>query len=472
MDDWAVDVVVAGAGPAGALLAPALVRRGLRVLLVDPQGLRPSPKTLCDFQDHLDPMVVGATCARGVLQGAGQRTTLPAYSQIRADRIAAAARACVDVGALQLAHAAVVDVTPEAADGGLTLRLRPSDDARTARGNSADSNVRARAPAWAPSIRARALIDTTGHNSTLVRRPVRRLAWQTAFGLRIRGTDPALQPGEACFMDWTPPPSGLADARADVPSFLYAIPFADGSVLLEETVLAARPAVDIDLLEARLRARLAARGTVVDEVLETERVSIPMDLPLPEAGQLVAAFGAAAGLVHPTTGFQVARAMARVEAVADAIAGAIADGPAATAEAVLQTLWTPEERARRDLHLFCLEAALHLRTADDAGRFFQRFFTLDGALPWLAGTLSAADTRRAMWQLFGEASWSDRALLVRGALSRHALPVLGGLTAAAFAGAHRAPAVPSMSSMSSMSSTSASTTTSSPRPDLSAGVSP
>ena len=147
--------------------------------------------------------------------------------------------------------------------------------------------------------------------------------------------------------------------------------------------------------------------------------------------------------------------MAHVEEVADAVAGSIQHGAVAVADTVLHTLWTPERRAQRDLQCFCLEAALRLRTNDDAGRFFHRFFGLDDAMAWLGGSLSAAGTRRAMWQLFGEASWADRAMLLRGGLSRQAIPVLSGLAGAAF--------------------TSKTDITPSPRPGLSklsAGVSP
>ena len=443
MDLGDVDVVVAGAGPAGALLAPALCRRGLRVLLVDPQGLQSSPKTLCDFRDHLDPMVVGSTAETVTLRGAGQTTHLPPYSQIRSPRISAAAAACVDDGQLSFRKAAVREPVATK-DGGLEIRLWSSLN-----GHGLDVD---------DVVHARALIDASGHGSDLVQRrqgPRRRLAWQTAFGIRIRGKDPALDAGEVLFMDWSAAVGDVVDGHRHVPSFLYAIPFDDGSILLEETVLAARPAVPLDVLEARLMARLKVRGTVVAELIETERVAIPMDLPLPRGGQAVAAFGAAAGLVHPTTGFQVARTMAHVEEVADAVAGSIQHGAVAVADAVLHTLWTPERRAQRDLQCFCLEAALRLRTNDDAGRFFHRFFGLDDAMAWLGGSLSAAGTRRAMWQLFGEASWADRALLLRGGLSRQAIPVLSGLAGAAF--------------------TSKTDITPSPRPglsNLSAGVSP
>ena len=50
----------------------------------------------------------------------------------------------------------------------------------------------------------------------------------------------------------------------------------------------------------------------VSRVVEEEWSYIPVGGPLPVAGQPVTAFGAAANLVHPATGYSIARRRASV----------------------------------------------------------------------------------------------------------------------------------------------------------------
>ena len=224
--------------------------------------------------------------------------------------------------------------------------------------------------------------------------------------------DAGLGAGTALFMDWS-----RADDVDDEggPSFLYALVDDDGTLLLEETALAARPAASFDVLRARLERRLRRRGTVIEEVIAEERVHIPLDLPLPRRGQSMAAFGLAAGMVHPTTGFQIASAIARADAVADAVVAHLDEGPVGVADAVLDTLWTPERRAARALQLFALEVAVGLDDNAAAAAFFRAFFAQPGALSWLSSTASPSQLRRIMLAMFADAPWSLRARLVGGA---------------------------------------------------------
>ena len=55
-----------------------------------------------------------------------------------------------------------------------------------------------------------------------------------------------MEPGRATLMEWDD--AGLPPSP--VPTFLYALPFPDGSVFVEETVLVARPPVPFEPLEA------------------------------------------------------------------------------------------------------------------------------------------------------------------------------------------------------------------------------
>ena len=84
-------------------------------------------------------------------------------------------------------------------------------------------------------------------------------------------------------------------------------------VFFEETSLVARPAVTLAECERRLKLRLAHLGIDVVEVCADEPPElcyIPMGGPRPDPRQRVVAFGAAAALVHPATGYQLCRALA------------------------------------------------------------------------------------------------------------------------------------------------------------------
>jgi len=92
------------------------------------------------------------------------------------------------------------------------------------------------------------VIDATGS------RPMQRGGGgaQTAYGLTV-DLDTAQRvgvlPGVFTLMDWSRPPT-----------FLYGAPFADGSVLVEETSLYADPPRSLEYLAERLGARLEPHG--------------------------------------------------------------------------------------------------------------------------------------------------------------------------------------------------------------------
>ncbi len=130
---------------------------------------------------------------------------------------------------------------------------------------------------------------------------------------------------------------GLAPAAPGPATFLYAVPLPDGRVLLEETSLARRPGLPFAELRDRLLARLAGHGIDPGDA-DVERVRFPVDAgPVAGSGRVVA-FGAAAGLTHPATGYGVADALRLAPRVADAIA----TGGAAAARRVV---WPARARA-------------------------------------------------------------------------------------------------------------------------------
>jgi lycopene beta-cyclase len=144
------------------------------------------------------------------------------------------------------------------------------------------------------------------------------------------------------------------------------VPVHDGW-LVEETVLAARPAVDPSMLRARLEHRLGPDGReLVDAALRSESVRIPMGGPIPAPSQAVVRFGAAAGFVHPATGYSVAASIR----AAPRVAAAIAEG-----DDVWRAVWPRAHRRARALHDYGLERILRL-DADDTRAFFDAFFDL------------------------------------------------------------------------------------------------
>jgi hypothetical protein len=114
------------------------------------------------------------------------------------------------------------------------------------------------------------------------------------------------------------------------------------------------------------------------QVHEEEWSYIPVGGPLPAEGQAIAAFGAAANLVHPATGFSVSRSLREAPGVADAVAATLRTpgaGAREAAAAVWATLWPAERRRQAAFHLFGMEllTQLDLGATND---FFRTFFAL------------------------------------------------------------------------------------------------
>ena len=139
---------------------------------------------------------------------------------------------------------------------------------------------------------------------------------------------------------------GLWGSSEEVPSFLYAMPLGGNRVFLEETCLVAKPALPFRVLKRRLERRMAAVGIKILKVHEKEWSYIPVGGPLPKGDQYLTAFGAAANLVHPATGFSVSRSLREAPVMAEAAAAALAAGGGAkeVAGAVWKALWPQEKR--------------------------------------------------------------------------------------------------------------------------------
>jgi lycopene beta-cyclase len=336
------DVVIAGGGPAGWALARACARSGLRVTLVAPTNTWPA--TYGMWLDETSVLPAGARWVPARVRGLAR-----GYAVLDNESVLAA---CAHPG-IEVVRARVAAMT--------------ATGARLAHGEV---------------LRAGMVFDATGVLGAANR------VEQTAFGVVVPAERAAsvVAPGEAVFMDWRQPP-GFGEPA----TFLYAVPRPDGRVLLEETCLARRPGLGFAELRDRLHARLGPLDGPV------ERVRFPVDVPPPPllaSGAIP--FGAAAGLVHPATGFSLADTFRLAPAVASAFRG----GPAA----VRRVLWPAPARLVYRLRRRGLATLLSL-TATEHEEFFDLFFALPERRQraYLSGRTDLAGVTAAMAVLFARA---------------------------------------------------------------------
>ncbi|MBS4104041.1 lycopene cyclase family protein [Tsukamurella paurometabola] len=202
---------------------------------------------------------------------------------------------------------------------------------------------------------------------------------------------------EELWMDWRPAPGVPDHAPA---SFLYAVRVSGDAVLLEETCLAGTPAVAVDELEVRLRARLAARDIEAGALYE--RVDFPLSSPGPRRGRGWCGIGARGTTLHPATGYSIAGSLA----FADAAVAAVAAGR--------NPVTTDAVTAHR-LRLAGLRALLTMPPVEQRA-FFEVFFGLPDrhVRAFLSCWSGTTATAAAMAAAFAAAPWGLRRRLARG----------------------------------------------------------
>ena len=403
------DVLVVGSGPAGLAVAAALGATGLRVtnLAPDPRALWPN--TYGVWLDEVEPLGYA-----------------PYLAQVWRDTVADFGRGEIALGRAysRFDNAALQAQLLERCEqvGVMWCRGTAAHAEHTAAGSHLFTTDGAR-------YSARLIVDAGGHFSKLTVRPPGNLAFQTAFGVFGRFSAPLLKPGQLLLLDFRD--DFLTPDERCTPTFLYAMDLGNGRFLAEETSLAHRPGLPMELLKNRLERRLAARGVTVTETLGLERVRFPMNLRLPDPAQRVVGFGGAAGMVHPASGYLVASLLRRAPPLAEAVAQALGQ-PGASPERAAYTAWQalwPRERVReRQLYLFGLEALLTLDSAQTQD-FFSAFFKLPPPLwqGYLSGTLSTAGIIQTMTATFRHAPNRVRRPLIRTALSREGVRLLRAL---------------------------------------------
>ncbi|WP_420881027.1 lycopene cyclase family protein [Rhodococcus sp. (in: high G+C Gram-positive bacteria)] len=366
------DLAVVGLGPAGRALAHRAARAGLSVVAVDPHPDRPWLPTYAAWADELPGWLGADVLRRAVPRPHAWGTRTHVLDRTYAVLDNAALHDALDVAAVHVIRGVAGAVSPN------VVALRDGTD-----------------------VRAHRVVDARGL------RPDPTLAEQTAFGIVLptSAAMPALGDADCWFMDWR---RDNGTTPADPPSFLYAVPLGEDTVLLEETCLVGRPGLPLGELRRRLDVRLDNRGVEPPANLEVERVRFPVHAPRHRSG--TTAFGARAGLVHPGTGYSVA---ASLSAVDDVVAALLAGGDPGKA------LWPWQARAVRSLREVGLSALLSLDPARNA-EFFDAFFALpvERQRSYLSGRDDVRGTATTMWQLFRTVSPPIRRTLALAGVRR------------------------------------------------------
>ena len=395
------DIAVLGSGPAALSVASACARRGASVALIAPEPETPWLPNYCLWTDEVPPGL--QSLAERVWPEAIVTTELGSHT-LRRPYVK------LHTHALQSLYWTFLRAGAARVVSGSATRLEHGDDHTTIH---LDSGV---------TMRARVVVDASGASSPFVNRVHgKAAASQTAYGVMLKPRRHSFDPDRMVLMDYRPA-DGVA---ASLPSFLYVLPFDDGRVFLEETSLAQRPGMPIEVLRARLDTRLASLGLQDAERLGEEHCFIPMGLGLPTPKQRVVPFGAAASMVHPASGYMIAHVLRKADPVAASLVDNLdAADPSAAIAAANASVWPRAQRATWELYSFGLESLLKM-DGDEIARFFHTFFGLPqhAWAGYLGGTLEPAQLGAVMTRFFKNLPASVRWRLLRTGLSAGVAPL-------------------------------------------------
>ncbi|GIL80240.1 hypothetical protein Vretimale_17433 [Volvox reticuliferus] len=419
-----VDLIVAGAGPAGIAAAGRVAAAGFSVCVIDPEPFAHWPNNYGVWLDEFQAMGL-EECLHVIWPKAkvwlnslpdGEKFLDRPFARVDRPKMKRVLLERCAVAGVTFLHGKVAGCSH--GEGSSEVQLT---DGRKIRGSL--------------------VLDATGHSRRLVQYD-RKFdpGFQGAYGIVAEVESHPFDLDTMLFMDWrddhTHAP-GLEAMRANnekLPTFLYAMPFTKNKIFLEETSLVSRPAVGFPELKERLDARLKWLGIKVTRVEEEEYCLIPMGGVLPKHPQRVLALGGTAGMVHPSTGFMISRMMGAAPTVADAIIDQLS-GPAdkATnagsalrpsseaeavrmANAVWRATWPLERIRQRAFFTFGMDVLLSLDLLQ-IREFFRAFFSLS-SFHWhgfLSTRLSFPQLIVFGLSLFYKSSNAARSsLLVRG----------------------------------------------------------
>lgn len=390
------DVAVIGAGPAGLRLAESVSRHGVRVCCVDPSPLLMWPNNYGVWVDEFDDMAL-SDCLDHVwpltaviIDDHNKKLLDRPYGRVSRRALKTKLlESCLSTHNVAFHKARAWTVEHEE----FKSTVRCSDGAE---------------------VRANLVVDASGFSTTLVACNKRRNpGFQIAHGIVAEVEKHPFDLDEMVLMDWRNGhlgnEPGLRASNEKLPTFLYAMPLTSELVFLEETSLVSRPVLSYTEIKQRMVARLQHMGIKVKRVVEEEKCVIPMGGPLPIIPQSVVAIGGAGGLVHPSTGYMVAGALAAALPVATAVVECMGSARMIRGRPmhgkVWGSLWPAEKRLAREFYCFGMETLLRL-DLKGTRRFFDAFFDLEPR-HWhgfLSSRLSLAELAGLSVSLFGRAS--------------------------------------------------------------------
>ncbi|OMO59885.1 Lycopene cyclase-type, FAD-binding protein [Corchorus olitorius] len=389
------DVIIIGTGPGGLRLAEQVSRRGIKVCCVDPSPLSVWPNNygvwvdefeslgLVDCLDKIWPM----TCV--FIDDSKTKYLDRPYGRVSRKKLKTKLLENCVSNSVKFHKAKVWKVKHEEFESAIEC-----DDGS--------------------ELKASLIVDASGFASSFIEydKP-RNHGYQIAHGILAEVENHPFDLDKMVLMDWRDSHLGnepyLRANNSKIPTFLYAMPFDSNLIFLEETSLVSRPALSYMEIKKRMVARLRHLGIRVKRVIEDEKCLIPMGGPLPRIPQNVMAIGGTSGVVHPSTGYMVARTMALAPVVAEAIAECLGSTRMIRGRPlyhkVWNGLWPIERRFTREFCSFGMETLLKLDLRGSRG-FFQAFFDLDPYYwhGYLSSRLSFSELFCLSVSLFGHAS--------------------------------------------------------------------
>ena len=398
-DDNILDVLICGAGPAGLLLAQELSKRNMKVAVVDPALDKAWPNNYGVWMDEADYYGYADCCDRvwnevGIVfdESAPELVLTRPYGRV--DRKTMKARLIRECQAHNVQFHVAKATNVQHYDNQPSVVTTKSFDKNNNKSTTTTNE-----------FKALLVADATGFAREFVQHDVEfDPGFQVTYGARFRVKDIGnYQVDRMVLMDYSEQHlysnPELTQSNIRFPSFCYIMPLAQDEIFLEETVLVSRPGASSRDLQARLELRMQALGIEPLEVLEDERAAIPMGGMDPVVPQRTLGFGATASLVHPASGYMVARAMEIAPRVAEAVASQIQDlgmgqqqqsQEAANiiiqpgqldkiAKAGWDAVWPTDERRQRDFMHFGFELLCRLNP-QELRDFFTGFFRLPNGL--------------------------------------------------------------------------------------------
>ncbi|KAF5744889.1 hypothetical protein HS088_TW07G00470 [Tripterygium wilfordii] len=390
-----LDVIIIGTGPAGLRLAEQISSYGIKVCCVDPSPLSMWPNNYGVWVDEFESMgledSLDYTWPMTSVHIDDHKTKYLDRSYGRVSRKKLKTKLmenCVSNG-VKFHKATVWKVEHEEFESSVTCN---------------DGN----------KLKASLVVDASGFASPFIDydKP-RNHGYQIAHGILAEVDNHPFDLDKMLLMDWRDSHLGnepyMRVSNSRFPTFLYAMPFDSNLIFLEETSLVSRPVLSYLEIKRRMVARLRHLGIRVKSVLEEEKCLIPMGGPLPQIPQSVMAIGGTSGVVHPSTGYMVARTMALAPILAKAIAECLGSTRMIRGRPlhhkVWNGLWPIEKRCTREFYSFGMETLLKLDLSGTT-RFFDAFFDLDPYYwkGFLSSRLSLRELALLSLSLFGRAS--------------------------------------------------------------------